>query len=272
MHPDVVYVPSGWNGYKYWMCCTTYASDNQEDPCILVSNDRVTWAPPVGLTNPMSTGRNKDNDMVLVGGTMYLFWQQQSGANDTLLRTSTDGVNWTPAQLVLRTTSMRDVRLSPAIVYDSGTSTWWMYSVGMDSTETFLELNYRTATNPAGPWGALTPLGYTVPTYGTTGVHYPWHIDAFDFNGLHYLLINESAQTGRNLRFAVSNDRINFTPAASPFMVTIAGNWDGGSLYRSTCVPRTDSNLLFLWYSANDGSNWRVGYTEIPVAGNLPTL
>ncbi len=268
VHPDVVQVPGGWNGYEYWMCCTTYASETQEDPCILVSNDRLTWVPPPGLTNPLSTGTNKDNDMLLVGDTMYLFWQQNiSSQITTRLRTSTDGVTWTPAQTVISTpVGGNDIRLSPAIVYDVGTATWWMYTV--DGT---LSLDYRTASSPTGPWSAPSLIGYTVPSDGA-GVHTPWHVDAFDFGGLHYLLINEDDQTGRNLRLAVSSDRVNFTPTAQPLMRTPPGGWDGNSLYRATCTIRPAGDLIYLWYSANDGALWRVGYTEVPVSGNLPTL
>jgi len=41
VNPDVVYFPSGWHGYKYWLAMTPYpnSNDDYENPSILVSND-----------------------------------------------------------------------------------------------------------------------------------------------------------------------------------------------------------------------------------------
>ena len=30
VHPDIVYMPDGWNGYKYWMAMTPYANSNDQ--------------------------------------------------------------------------------------------------------------------------------------------------------------------------------------------------------------------------------------------------
>lgn len=30
VHPDVVYVPGGWNGYTYWMVYNTYYNQDQK--------------------------------------------------------------------------------------------------------------------------------------------------------------------------------------------------------------------------------------------------
>ena len=56
VHPDVVHVPGGWNGYEYWMGMTPYPNSNDdfENPSVLASNDNVTWVVPPGVTNPLA--------------------------------------------------------------------------------------------------------------------------------------------------------------------------------------------------------------------------
>lgn len=270
VHPDVVHAPGGWNGYEWWMGVTPYPSDAQENPSILASNDRVTWEVPPGLTNPVAPntgGYNSDPDLVLHNDTLHLFYRQKSVDEKIWLRTSTDGVVWSSAQLLITSSYM----LSPAVVRATD-GTWWMYYVTDPGTGR--TIGYRTAPAATAPWSAEAIATYPIPTYGQTGVHNPWHVDAFDHGGLHYLLINEDTQGGHNLRFAVSSDRTTFTPAASPVMAQQSGGWDGVNpgLYRSTCRIRPTGDLIWLWYSAHGEVGWRVGYTEIPVAGNLPTL
>ena len=60
-HPDVLYFPQGFNGYKYWMVFTPYFgavgthqnSKRFENPTVVVSNDGINWVSPVGLINPI---------------------------------------------------------------------------------------------------------------------------------------------------------------------------------------------------------------------------
>ena len=43
VHPDVMYFPSGKDGYKYWMAYTPYPPQSKENPSIIRSNDGITW-------------------------------------------------------------------------------------------------------------------------------------------------------------------------------------------------------------------------------------
>ena len=52
MHPDVIYFPSGMDGYKYWMMYTPYPPQSVENPSIVRSNDDITWT-DAGITNPV---------------------------------------------------------------------------------------------------------------------------------------------------------------------------------------------------------------------------
>ncbi|KPC69163.1 hypothetical protein ADL26_19245, partial [Thermoactinomyces vulgaris] len=54
-HPAVVYTGTAFSDYPYWMAMTPYTGSNdaEEDPCILASNDGVSWTVPSGLVNPI---------------------------------------------------------------------------------------------------------------------------------------------------------------------------------------------------------------------------
>ena len=66
IHPDIVYFPDGWHGYKFWMVNTPYPNNDGalENPSIWCSNDGSSWVIPDGLTNPIvakpASGVNTD--------------------------------------------------------------------------------------------------------------------------------------------------------------------------------------------------------------------
>lgn len=263
VHPDVIDT-GGLHGYRYWMAVTRYpGGDNAlEDPCVFASNDRTTWEAPG--SNPVDTfdgNYNSDTDMILVGSTLHLFYRRVGVGEAIVHRSSTDGETWSARTTLFTDSNAGNTAwLSPAVVYDG--SQFVMYAVS--GTQPDLNIRYRTCATPNGTWSASAAAGYTRPTYGASGVHYPWHVDAIRWNDRTYLLINESAQTGRNLRWAVSDDGINFTAAADPFLTTPSGTWDGTSVYRATAVPRDGDDLFYVWYSAAGPAGWQVGLTEVP--------
>ncbi|MCW8312124.1 hypothetical protein K7A41_12890 [Sphingobacterium sp. InxBP1] len=99
-HPDVLYFPNTFNGYKYWMVFTPYFgtvgttqnSKKFENPTIVVSNNGIEWINPQGLTNPIintpfpseSFRENKvdpiqgfwsDVDWLFVNNQFYLYYR-----------------------------------------------------------------------------------------------------------------------------------------------------------------------------------------------------
>ena len=102
VHPSVVYIPTGFNGYKYWMSFTPYTrgSSAVENPSIVASNDGITWVVPDGLTNPLvqtpSDGYNRDAELVYIAETspakLRIYWGVNSGKG--YYKESTDGITW----------------------------------------------------------------------------------------------------------------------------------------------------------------------------------
>lgn len=60
-HPDVLYFPDGFRGYRYWMVFTPYFgavgtsqdAKRYENPTLVVSNDGLNWISPVGIKSPL---------------------------------------------------------------------------------------------------------------------------------------------------------------------------------------------------------------------------
>ena len=65
-HPSVIYIPEGWNGYKYWMAETPYPlgedgdwkglppyRERWENPCVHVSKDVIHWNDFEDSQNPI---------------------------------------------------------------------------------------------------------------------------------------------------------------------------------------------------------------------------
>ncbi len=85
-HPKIIYIPSGWNGYRYWMAVTPIFgiisqqpdSASFENPHILCSNDGLVWIEPNGIINPLDQPEPND-----VGTNAY--W------SDTHLELGDDG-------------------------------------------------------------------------------------------------------------------------------------------------------------------------------------
>jgi hypothetical protein len=129
VHPSLVYAPSGWNGYRYWLAHTPYPLSNSdlENPCIVASNDLRNWVVPPGLVNPIvpkpvsgASDYNADVHIYLhTDGYLYMLFRERRSSNGTNylkgLR-SLNGVTWS-APFTLRT--------GPTASQDFGTPSFW---------------------------------------------------------------------------------------------------------------------------------------------------
>jgi len=222
VHPSLVYMERGWNGYRYWLAFTPYPSANSafENPSIVVSNDGITWTVPAGGSNPIepkpATGSNDFNsDPYLTmarDGYMYLFWRSslpsQVGAEEVIYyRRSSDGITWSTKVAIL-TNNQATRRLVAPSVIEEADGTWRMFAVDLvPSPNTFVTLTASTLT---GTWSAPTICsGVTVGTGRD-----PWHGDVRRIGGEYVLLINDStldSSTTGSLFRAISRDGSTFT-------------------------------------------------------------
>lgn len=265
VHPSILNIPQGWNGYKYWMAITPlpYAANmsgdsTYENPTIYASNDLVSWVVPAGVTNPViakpSSGYYADPVLTLDldGSTVWLTYKY-SGSNDQFITvSSTDGFKTisTPTILLTFNTPMSEKSISPAILADRDHNEYIMWSVNFVTSPATLVR--RTCSTMTGTWSEGEVCNIVMPTG-----RYLWHIDIKKLGEVYYMLIQDSSTNGTSsasrFLFGSSSDGIEWTINNQALMVPIYNSSSSGGLYKGTILPTiTDKGIAFhLWYSNN---------------------
>ena len=236
-HPSVVHVPGGWNGYEYWMAMTPYpySAEAHEDPDIIASHDGTTWEVPEGLTNPLDdqTGRpnahNSDTYLDLgADGVMRVIWRTVDRPNNNhnyfYMRTSTDGVTWTPKQIIYDTTG---AEVSPTITWTG--AAWRMYYCRSGI------LYYReTADLDTPAWSAAVTC--TTERTANPGRSW-WHMDIQYVDGVWWCLMQDR-QDGNTLHGDIylwrSEDGKHWDNSPMPLVQRVGDNYD--SVYKSAIL------------------------------------
>lgn len=254
VHPDIYDAGTTWNGHRYWMAVTPYTDTTAavEKVCILVSDDKITWTVPAGLTNPVTPETRSDPDIVVTGGTMWMIYRNFTDA--ICMRSSTDGVTWSDEAVVITGTTTTSL-LSPAVIYYGGE--WVMFTVKYDSgTPTNSILEKRTCATINGTWSEPT----TCTVNNLPAGKYLWHQDVIVDGTTLWAALNLSASY---LYLASSVDGgATWTVEASP-IITPSGLWDT-NIYRAT-ILRTLLGFD-IWYSANNNGSpkeWFLGYIVV---------
>lgn len=255
VHPDVVDTGvAGWNGYRYWMAFTPYpnTNDDYENPSVVASNDKETWVVPDGLTNPIVPfpgGElfNNDCDMVLVGSTMYLFYQEASNlVSDTEIyyKTSSDGITWSAATHIDVGAAFPESFKSPAFIKTN--DGWEMFFANS-------RLYKTTAATLGGTWSA--------PVEVLNHIGILSHADVILSGGVYYAILMNTDYT---LQFAASFNGGTVWHYRTAEIITkgSAGQWDDQGFYRAT-IQRTATGFD-MWYTGiGSVSSWQFGYTPI---------
>lgn len=277
IHPDVIDMVqktgAPWHGWRYWMAMTPYpaGNDNKENPSVLVSNDRTTWAVPDGLTNPIdpepgAPAYNSDTDIEwdADNNRMLVYWRHYTGrsgqANNLTFcySESTDGTTWTPQADMFSVTypDAAVAQLSPAVVR-VGPGDWRMWCVGNSGPSQMF-----TAPTGTGPWSEGTNLRFNGVTFDTL-IDSFWHWGIIEYDGLYYGLVSTRRPSFDYIYAMTSPDGINWTVKPDAVLTARPGQWDA-RLYRPTLVIEGDD--VHVWYSANNaGYAWYTGYTQIPL-------
>lgn len=278
-HPSVVYIANGWNGYKYWMAETPYphysseTGEPWENPHIFCSNDGLNWIVPNGLVNPIdekiSAGYTfmSDTHLVFIPGTQTLecWYRGSAGTTDIIRKTSTDGVNWSPREIMIResdsTSSGISTRIvSPAIIHRNNKYyMWWVANgVGIYYAES---IDGKVWTNIT----LCTLTGLTNPNI--------WHLDCMYASSNKYYLTGYS-RTGHLYIYEGTNGT-SFTYRKT----ALASSWAKGkdffasNLYRGCLVEcgRKDNSPFYRMYFS--GHNETYKYAGVGVMeGKLDTL
>jgi Major tropism determinant N-terminal domain len=267
VEPSVYYNPNGWSGYEYWMAAGPYENSSAavENPSIWASHDGQTWVVPAGGTNPVQgppvSGNYDDPHLFEYQNVLYLVWNwARSGSPDqVLMSSSTDGITWTSAVLLLAgVDNTGHELLSPHVEYHNGT--WHMWTLNILATR---KVQHRTATSITGTWSAATDCTMSLPT----GYDH-WEYEVRRVGGqwvmLQTLVLSGGTAAGGRLYLRTSADGETWTLPPYPVLMANTGPgspFDSNFIYKATFVPLLDGRIA-IWYSAGNGTpRWKIGYT-----------
>lgn len=259
VHPSVVYIQGGVNGYKYWMAMTPYPSSNDiyENPSILASNDGMVWVVPAGLINPIdkpSTQEIADNKhmsdthLLYVNGRLEVYYRMSTRdtAYDWIFRkTSSDGINWSERELIYESETDGDYILSPALVYDGVYKMWFVDMSG--------NIWYTTSVD-FQTWSERTKINVDYHAN-----YKAWHLDVQKIDNKYHLMIN-AIRNGdariRDMLYVYGTNEHTFGKTIT-LLVPSSTGWDSGFIYRGSLV-KVDSHYR-LYYSAFGNNRWGIG-------------
>ncbi|MCU5407971.1 hypothetical protein OCA16_25870 [Bacillus cereus] len=271
VHPKVVYIPNGWNGWKYWMAHTPYPNTNDkfENPSISVSSDGVNWRDPVGIVNPIDIPTTEqladayhmsDTHLLLVGNTLECWYRlNKNGVIDQILRkTSTDGITWSPREVMYEKTGANMI-LSPAVIYDGTKYKMWYVNEAPS-------VQYVETSNGGGTW--TNPVAVNVTTTESTLNYRHWHLDVIK-DGSNYEILLASG----DMAFSLNNDRKQLLHGISssetsfivyPIMYPTPADsayWDNYYLYRA-CTVKINGRYKIYYSAMSQNGRWHIGLTE----------
>jgi hypothetical protein len=270
VHSSVLYFPNAWNGYYYWMAMTPFYNGDgtKENPCIVVSNNGITWVVPSGLTNPIATPDEDwfaDSNLFYDTATSSLWYYWIDPDRHLYRSTSSNGTTWS-AKSVIATLPADEGLASPCILKIG--STYYMWSVGYILNPNVM---YRRQSTDGVTWTDKTACTWSGSF--PSGQEF-WHMEIQYIPTIsqYWMLIctTDLGETSHNtqLVMAHSTDGLAWTVEDGIFLAggTNESDWDHNQ-YKSSF--QIINNIMHIWYSgiANpsldwpNSSSWNVGYT-----------
>lgn len=259
-HPKVLNFKEKWNGYKYWLVYSPYpfANDKYENPYLLGSNDLINWETPKGLKNPIEdTPKNYKHEYVYNSDPHILYNSDTNKMelyfrfvnNDEVIiyrRTSSDGVNWSNKEIIIKNSRSKKDYLSPAIIYDNGIYKMWF--VNKDKTVHYLEsddgYNY---TNEK-----IIELDYPIPDLQS------WHLDMIKTDKGYELITvayrYHKDRNSMNLYYFTSKDNNKYSKGITILRPSLI-SWDNKGIYRSSFIY--EDGVYYVFYSGISQKNER---------------
>ncbi len=286
-HPSIYFNETGVFGHKWWMLITPYAysNDTYENACLYYSDDGLVWHVPPGVRNPIGTQIESEYNSNTYGSDPYgsdpygsdpygsdpdLVYNPNTGkficyyvTGDTIgnatiesLKVKTyDGITVSPE------INVNGHGVSPAVLYDEATKTYYMWIVDIDPEPHVIN---RYASTDGIHFGNKQVVGLS-------SQYHPWHMNMMNYPGkstiyaLFTLTSNE--EFSDDLHIATANSYTdNFTVQSSPLLKvedSSSATHEDVQLYRSAGIFNDDGNILKLWIPSKDTLGvWTVFYTQ----------
>lgn len=254
-HPKVLNFKEKWNGYKYWMSYTPYpqGDDAKENPCIVASNDLITWETPKGLKNPIDTPNdtrpqeryNSDSHILYndVLQRMECYWRYVDDIEDeaVIYRSYTkDGINWSDKEVAFvgKPRRKKDY-VSLALLFEDNTYKMWYVNKG--NTLTYAE------SKDGKEWSNEKVIKMNYEENVKT-----WHMDVIHTEkGYEMIAVaykNWDLHNNMNLYYTTSKDGIHWDKAKTIIKpATRTGYWDNRGIYRSSFIY--EDGIYYVFYS-----------------------
>lgn len=266
VHPKILHFPFGWNGYRWIMGITPYASEPEENPCLYGSNDLKNfdllsnWA-EMPLAKP--TGRYLSDISLTYDpttGEIVCLWRGPSpiSGNDVWAifeRRTLDGYHWTAAEQIFDA-AMHDIEraVCPSLIYNASEQRWWMFMGDKAALQAFV-----SKTCKLGTWTEI-PL---------TGAPNEWHVDV-QLVGNRLLGVGghvDASKGGLKISYSEEGDWTRWTRRGADAMDVSALTAKYGVApvpYKSSAVPIVHADgtirtaLVWSTFSRLDDKQWRV--------------
>lgn len=297
IHPDVIYIPQGYLGYKYWMIHTPYTNTSlDENPCVVVSNDGITFTrfgtapdtcpmPIFDVTDFDNGGHLSDPELLYsADGILYAYFRVTANkgveTHDTtyiVVTHTLNGYEWLNRAgevhacdtIIGPSVSIGSKHLSPTAVLDTS-GVYRMFVAEIGGTHNVLVR--RSSLFPDSNFTIDTTI--TTVLLNDTLTKDIWHINIIPKGGDEYLgLFTMASGVGganSDLYLAYSEDHgLNWVIDSTPTLEPGGGSqWDNSSIYRSSgfWVNEGGREVLQLYYSAMASSRtcpWHTGLTYI---------
>ena len=256
-----------------------------ENACLCYSDDGLVWHVPPGVKNPIGTPIESEDEANAYGldpygsdphgsdpygsdphiiynpdtGKFMLYYVIEevignSTIEDPKVKTY-DGITVSPE------INVTAHGVSPAVMYDRDTKTYYMWIVDIDPNPHVI---YRYTATDGVHFGNKQAVGQS-------STYYPWHMNTMTYPGKSaiYALFTLISNEGFNddLHIATANSYTdNFTVQSSPLLKvgdSSSATHEDVQLYRSAGIFSDDGNILNLWIPAHDTLGvWTVFYTQ----------
>lgn len=275
VHPSVVYIPLGFNGYKYWMAYTPYpnGNDDYENPSIVASNDGTRWVVPDGLTNPIvpapvdvgTGGYNSDPYLIYDGTQLIIYYRYVTAGGVRSMRrtTSANGIAWAATSSCTFATDVGNANIQPTTadplsmsVIRVSASIWFcFFTVGNKV--------YRSSSSDGIAFAHPKQVVHNMPQSCNM-----WHMDVYyDESGYHSVIAAFAANKSNldnQLYYGYSADGLFWIFDLSPVLQpNYDSDWYSRQIYKSSMTPHPNGKGYRVYISTTTRENpgkWWMGY------------
>ncbi len=276
VHPDVVYIPKGFGGHKYWMVMTPLASDLYENASVLYSDDGITWSDD-GISNPIAPEPedithdfNRDPAIVYNEDSekLWIYWTNNfkvsPGTWQTYRSTSSDGITWSAPEPIER------VYNQPGNGFGAVGIVWDPY-ISFDGAWVAYDTR-GGGPNALGREISVDGLKWYVGAKALSSIkHGIHHLSVMRYGGGYHFLAPVGAATKGShfshlgaLYYGFSKDGYRVEWDSAPLLIPPAGVRE---MYRSCMIPLTEDTFrVYASYWLTNNTT-KIGYFDIKLTG-----